>query len=79
MSVQLSKAIMCAAMEVQSRGQALSPLVPHQTTLNGDKEVMSPSGYHKCRKRIRALESAVEELRRELKKQTQAIFPMEQA
>jgi len=65
MSVQLSKAIMCAAMEVQTRGQAPPPLLPSQATIS-EAESVSSSEYRKCRKRIRALEAAVEELRQEL-------------
>jgi hypothetical protein len=66
MSVELSKAIMMAAISVQTAHPSALALAPLE-----DAQPISSSEYRKCRKRIRALESAVCELRDMLCKYTE--------
>ena len=65
MSVELSKAIMLAAIHVQQTGHSTTT-----TIAQPDDTSLSSSQYRKCRKRIRALNAIVEELRHELRTYT---------
>ena len=79
MSVELSKAIVLAAISVQEEAQA-THIIPQPTTdplPSGDTRSISSSEYRKCKKRMRALESAVDELRQLLCKYTGASSPMD--
>ena len=60
MSVELSKAIMLASIHVQHTAHTSPPL----KTVPSD---YITSIYRKCRKRIRALEAVVDELRHEIR------------
>jgi len=78
MSVELSKAIVQAAISVEEEAQAT--LIIPQTTdpiPSEDTSSISSSEYRKCKKRMRALESAVDELRQVLCKYTGASSPMD--
>jgi len=79
MSVELSKAIVLAAISVQEEAQA-THIIPQPTAdplPSGDKRSISSSEYRKCKKRMRALESADDELRQVLCKYTGASSPMD--
>ena len=78
MSVALSKAIVLAAMNVQE--DQATQLIPQPTTdpdLCEYTRSISSSEYRKCKKRMRALESAIDELRQVLCKYTGASLPMD--
>ena len=72
MSVALSKAIVLAAINVQE--DQATQLIPQPTKYTRS---ISSSEYRKCKKRMRALESAIDELRQVLCKYTGASSPMD--
>ena len=77
MSVELSTAIVQAAISVQEETQT-THIIPQPTTdpvPSEDTRSISPPEYRECKKRIRALESAVDELRQVLCKYTGASSP----
>ena len=78
MSVELSKAIVLAATNVQEA--QTTQIIPQPITDPPpceDTKSISSSEYRKCKRRIQRLELAVDELRRVLCKYTGASTPME--